>query len=97
MEYLRASGPGFAQEGAGGRGEGGGTGGATQSVRGNYKSFKGTNLTVVEEKHQFIMYTGSAGVPACRAGQHFELFDSILGRVKKSYHINHSLHVQHVR
>ena len=31
-----------------GEGEGGETGGATQPVRGSYKSFKGTNLTVVE-------------------------------------------------
>ena len=41
-EFLRAWGPGFEQEGAGG------TAGAAQSVRGNYKSFKGTNLTVLE-------------------------------------------------
>ena len=27
-----------------------------QSVRGNYKSFKGTNLTVVAGMHQFVMY-----------------------------------------
>ena len=40
-----------------------------------------------------IVYKGSAWVPAFaetyapgRAGQHFELFDSILGRVKKSHH-----------
>ena len=26
-------------------------------MRGNYKSFKGTNLTVVEGMHQFIMYS----------------------------------------
>ena len=32
------------------------TGGATESVRGNYKSFTGTNLTAVEGMHQFIMY-----------------------------------------
>ena len=39
------------------------------------------------------IYKGSAWVPAFagthapgRAGQHFELFDSILGRVKKSHH-----------
>ena len=32
-------GPGFEQEGAGGGGERGKTAGATQSVRGNYKSF----------------------------------------------------------
>ena len=31
-------------------------GGATQSVRGNYKSLKGINLTVLEGMHQFIMY-----------------------------------------
>ena len=28
---------------------------ATQSVRGNYKPLKGTNLTVVDRMHQFIM------------------------------------------
>ena len=38
------------------RGGGGGTGGATQYVRGNYKSFKGMNLTVLGGMHQFIMY-----------------------------------------
>ena len=48
-EFLRAWGPGFEQEGAGGGGE-------TQSVRGNYKSCKGINLTVLEGIHQFIMY-----------------------------------------
>ena len=49
-EFLRAwGGPGFEQEG-------GGTGGATQSVRGNYKTFQGTNLTIVEGIYQFIMY-----------------------------------------
>ena len=47
-EFLRAWGRGFEQEGAGG--------GATQSVRGNHKPFKGTNLTVLEGMHQFIMY-----------------------------------------
>ena len=31
-------------------------GGATQSVRGNYKSFTETNLTLVEGMHQFIVY-----------------------------------------
>ena len=35
---------------------GGAGGGATQSVRGNYKPFKGINLTVLEGIHQFIMY-----------------------------------------
>ena len=35
---------------------GGGAGGATQSVRGNCKSFKGTNLTAVEGMDQFIIY-----------------------------------------
>ena len=29
---------------------------ATQSVRGNYESFKGINLTVLEGMHQFVMY-----------------------------------------
>ena len=37
--FLRAWGPGFEEEGA--PGGGGGTGGATQSVRGNYNSFQG--------------------------------------------------------
>ena len=36
--------------------ERGGTGGATQSVPGNDKFLKGTNLTVVEGMHQFVMY-----------------------------------------
>ena len=36
----------------------GGTGGTTQSVRGNYKSFKGTNLTVVEGMHQLYHLPG---------------------------------------
>ena len=49
-EFLRAWGPGFEQEGAMAEG----TGGATQSVRGNCKSFKGTNMTVVQGMHQFI-------------------------------------------
>ena len=44
-EFLRAWGHGFEQEGAGGRGR---VGGATQNVRGNYKSFMGINLTVLE-------------------------------------------------
>ena len=45
--------PEFEQEGAGV----GGAGRATQSVRGNCKSFKeGGNLTVVEGMHQFVMY-----------------------------------------
>ena len=43
-EFLRAWGHGFEQEGAGG---GGGMGRATQNVRGNYKSSKGINLTVL--------------------------------------------------
>ena len=51
-DFLRAWGSGFEQQGSGG----GGTGGATPSVPGNYKSFKGTNLTVVERMHQFTMY-----------------------------------------
>ena len=46
-EFVRAWGPGFEQEEArgGGRGK---TSGATQSVRGQYKSFNGANLTAVE-------------------------------------------------
>ena len=43
------SGEAFEQEGSGGTGE------TTQHVRGNYKSVKGTNLTVVEGTHQFII------------------------------------------
>ena len=43
----------FEQEGSGG----GGTGGTTQYVRRHYKSFKGTNLTVVEGMHQFMSPT----------------------------------------
>ena len=41
-----------------GRGGGGGVG-AAQFVRGNYKAFKGINLTVLEGMHQFIMWGGS--------------------------------------
>ena len=38
-------------------GEGGGSAdGVAQSVRGNYISFKGINVTVLERMHQFIMY-----------------------------------------
>ena len=40
----------FEQEGSGG-----GAGGATQYVRENYESFKGTNLTVLKGMHQFII------------------------------------------
>ena len=60
-ELKRTWGPGFDQEGAGGGG-GGGTGGAAQSERGNYKSVKGINLTVLERMPQFIMggWTGGA-------------------------------------
>ena len=54
-EFSRTWGLGFDQEGAGGGGRGR-TGGAAQSVRGNYKSFKGINVTVLERMHQFIMY-----------------------------------------
>ena len=53
-EFLRAWGVGLNKREPGGGGRE--TGGATQSVRGNYKSFKGTNLTVAERMHQFIMY-----------------------------------------
>ena len=37
-------------------GGGGGTGGAAQSVHGNYTSFKGINVTVLERMHLFVMY-----------------------------------------
>ena len=39
------------------RGGGGGGGETTQHVRGSYKSFKRTNLMVVEGMHQFISPT----------------------------------------
>ena len=39
------------------------------------------------------MGAGASG----RAGQHFELFDSILGRVKTVTTHNHSPRVEHVR
>ena len=52
----------------------------------------------------FICYKGSAGVPVFagnhasgRAGQQFDLFDSILGRVESVSTHNHSLRVQYVR
>ena len=35
---------------------GGGISGLTQNVRGNYKLFKGINLTILEGMHQFIVY-----------------------------------------
>ena len=54
MEFLTAWRHGFEQEGAG---EGGGEmGGATQNVRGNYKSFKGINMAVLDGIHQIILY-----------------------------------------
>ena len=37
---------------------GGGAGGTTQYVRGNYKSLKGTNLTVVEGTHRLYHLPG---------------------------------------
>ena len=49
-KFLRAWGPGFEREGAAGGGR------AAQPVRGNYKSLKGTNPTVVGGMHQFVMY-----------------------------------------
>ena len=50
-EFLGARGHGFEQEGAGG-----GWAGQLKNVRGNYKSFKEINLTVLEGMHQFNMY-----------------------------------------
>ena len=50
-EFLRAWGPGFEQEGAGGGGQ------ARQLyLCAETNSFKGTNLTVVEGMHRFIVY-----------------------------------------
>ena len=43
--------PGIEQEGTGG-----GLGGGYSIMRVTYKAFKGTNLTVVEGMHQFIMH-----------------------------------------
>ena len=51
-EFSRAWGPGLNKRERGGDE----TGGETQYVRGNYKSFKGANLTVVERIHQLIIY-----------------------------------------
>ena len=51
MDFLGRGGLGLNK-----RERGGGTGGATQSVRGNYKSFKGINPTFLEGMHQLIMY-----------------------------------------
>ena len=65
VEFLRTRGPGVDQKGAGG---GRGTGGASQFVRGNYKSSKAINLTVLAKMHQSIMGSGVGGV-AGRAGQ----------------------------
>ena len=45
----------FEQKGSEEEGGGEGGGGATQYVLGNYKSFKWTNLTVVEGMHHFIL------------------------------------------
>ena len=43
-------------KGSGGRGGGGrGADGASQFVRGTYKSFKEINLTVLKKMHQFII------------------------------------------
>ena len=63
-EFLRAWGLGLSKRERGGGGRGAGR--ATQSVRGNYKSFKGTNLTVVEGVHQFIMYILQVVQPVSR-------------------------------
>ena len=42
---------------------GGGAAGTTQSVRGNCKFFEGTNLTIVDGMHHFIMYILSVVQP----------------------------------
>ena len=67
-EFFRAWGHGFEQEGPGG----GGTVGATPSVRGNYKSFRGINLTVSEGMLQFIMYILEVLQPVRRGRRVFE-------------------------
>ena len=51
-EILRALGSGFEQEGTGG----GRAGQLNLCAETIFISFKGTNLTVVEGMHQFIMY-----------------------------------------
>ena len=56
-EFSRTWGAGFDKKRAGVGGTGGGTGGAAQLVRGNSKSFKGINVTVLKRMHHFIMYT----------------------------------------
>ena len=51
----------FEQEGSGGRG---GAGGTLQYVRGNYKSLKGTNLTVYDtSKYIRTIYNALARTP----------------------------------
>ena len=54
-EFLRAWGPGFEQEGAGGGGAGERAGQLNLYVE-TVNPFKGINLTVLEGIHQFIMY-----------------------------------------
>ena len=55
LKGLRAWGQGLNKRGGAGWGMGGGTG-ATQSVRGNYKFFKGTNLTVGCGRHASVYH-----------------------------------------
>ena len=57
-EVLRTWWPGLDQRGPGvGGGEQGAAGGAAQFVRGNYKSFKGINLTVLYICRLCFVYT----------------------------------------
>ena len=66
-------------------------------LRRNLPSIKTSAVWGREVKDQRATTAPHAGTHASgRAGQHFELFDSILGRVKKVTTHNHSLHVQYV-
>ena len=56
---------------------------------------RGSNINKKRGKMNKIMYV--QGLRMGRAGQHFKLFDAILGGVKKVTTHNHSLRVQYVR
>ena len=76
-EFLRTWGPGFNPEGAGG---------AAQPVRGNYKSFKGISLTVMERMHQFIMGGGGTGGAAQSVRGNYKPFKGINPTVLERMH-----------